>query len=145
MTGTTGRLGAAPAPDDLDPAERFSPDELAGVQLDRLRATVDMPVRVVRLTLPQATVRERLGVDPTAALTEELARTEAWAADEASGPLAVPADLVVANDGTVEATAAAILGWLDWLPASLARSSHSRSPCSQRRKQRTTRPNRSAL
>jgi hypothetical protein len=83
--------------------------------LDGLRAAVDMPLRVVRLTLPQATVRKRLGVDPTAARSEDLARTEAWAADETSGPLAVPADLVVANDGSVEMTAAAILAWLGWL------------------------------
>ncbi|GAA2794237.1 phenylacetate--CoA ligase PaaK [Saccharopolyspora taberi] len=45
MTGTTRsrttrRLGAAPAPSELDPAERYSADELAAVQLERLRWTL---------------------------------------------------------------------------------------------------------
>ncbi|CAM02816.1 phenylacetate-CoA ligase [Saccharopolyspora erythraea NRRL 2338] len=45
MTGTTGsrtprRLGAAPARSELDPAERYSADELAHVQLERLRRTL---------------------------------------------------------------------------------------------------------
>jgi len=34
------RLGEAPAPDQLDPAERMSVDELRAVQLERLRATL---------------------------------------------------------------------------------------------------------
>ncbi|MEV5536597.1 phenylacetate--CoA ligase PaaK [Saccharopolyspora shandongensis] len=43
MTATTGaprRLGAAPDPADLDPAERYSADELAAVQLERLQHTL---------------------------------------------------------------------------------------------------------
>ncbi|PKW17376.1 phenylacetate--CoA ligase PaaK [Saccharopolyspora spinosa] len=43
MTATTGaprRLGTAPDPADLDPAERYSADELAAVQLERLQRTL---------------------------------------------------------------------------------------------------------
>ncbi|GAA4833738.1 phenylacetate--CoA ligase PaaK [Saccharopolyspora rosea] len=45
MTGTARpttprRFGTAPPPADLDPAERFSADELAAVQLERLRSTL---------------------------------------------------------------------------------------------------------
>ncbi|MBE9376308.1 phenylacetate--CoA ligase [Saccharopolyspora sp. HNM0983] len=46
MTGTTTsltstrRLGTAPRPEELDPAERYSADELAAVQFDRLQQTL---------------------------------------------------------------------------------------------------------
>jgi hypothetical protein len=91
----------------------------SGRALDGLRATIDMPLRIVRLTLPPEMVRLRLAGDPTAARAEDLARTVAWAADEATGPSAIPVDLVIANDGSVETTAAAILSWLGWLPTKM--------------------------
>jgi phenylacetate-CoA ligase len=40
MTATARRLGEAPAPATLDPAERMSVDELRALQLDRLRWTL---------------------------------------------------------------------------------------------------------
>lgn len=39
--GTTARLGQAPAPELLDPAERMSVDELRALQLERLRWTLE--------------------------------------------------------------------------------------------------------
>jgi phenylacetate-CoA ligase len=40
VTATQRRLGEAPAPDSLDPAERMSVDELRALQLARLRSTL---------------------------------------------------------------------------------------------------------
>ncbi len=41
MTATnTRRVGAAPAPEMLDPAERLGIDELRALQLERLQATL---------------------------------------------------------------------------------------------------------
>ncbi len=83
-------------------------------ELDRLRAHLAMPLRVVLLTAPLDIVLGRLGLEPTSGRAADAARTAAWSGREA-GPDQVPADLVVVNHRPVAAVADEILTGLGWL------------------------------
>ena len=85
----------------------WTPEELA-----ELRATLAMPVGVIRLVVPLPVVQARLAGDPTRARKGDLARTEAWLA---SGADTVPVDLAIDGDRPVAAVASDILDWLGWL------------------------------
>ncbi|MEO5884623.1 MAG: ATP-binding protein [Candidatus Limnocylindrales bacterium] len=86
-----------------------SPEELA-----LLRATLAMPVRVVRLTAPIEVVRARLGEARTSGRAADIDRTNAWAAGP-SGPDHVPADLVVVNERSPAEVADGVLAWTGWI------------------------------
>lgn len=82
-------------------------------ELAAIRDTLDMPVRVVRLTAPLETVHRRLANEPTTGRDEDRRRTDAWlASDDDAMPAA---DLVIANTGSIPATAEAVLAWTGWL------------------------------
>jgi len=83
-------------------------------ELSLLRATLAMPVRVVRLTAPIEVVRARLGEEGTSERAADADRTDAWAAG-ASGPDEVAADLVVDNDRPPAEVADEILAWTGWI------------------------------
>jgi shikimate kinase len=85
-------------------------------ELERVRETMAMPLRVVLLTAPLAVVRARLGDEPTAGRAADTARTDAWA-EGRHGPLTVPADLVVDADRSVGEVAADVLAALGWIQA----------------------------
>jgi MoxR-like ATPase len=84
----------------------LGPDEFAG-----LRDAVDMPLRVVELSVPLDEVERRLVNDPIAARLDDLEQTRAWVA---SGEATGFADLVVVNDRTVRAASIAIAEWMHW-------------------------------
>jgi hypothetical protein len=85
----------------------WTPDELAA-----LRAAMDMPVRVIGLTVPLHVVQARLASDPTRARQDDLARTEAFVA---SGADIVPADLTLDADRPVATISRELVDWLGWL------------------------------
>jgi hypothetical protein len=80
---------------------------------DAIRATLDMPVRLVRLVAPVALIRPRLANEPTTGRDDDARQMEAWLASPDDD---VPvADLEVPNTGTILETAQAILAWSGWL------------------------------
>ena len=79
--------------------------------LERLRATMGMPMRVVRLTLSLAEIVARVGPGENSGRADDLARAEAWLADGAAAGLA---DLEISNHRPVLATAEEILTWMGW-------------------------------
>jgi hypothetical protein len=85
----------------------WTADELAA-----LRATLDMPVRVVGLNVPLPVVQARLGSDPTRGRQDDLARSAAFLA---AGSTAVPVDLALDADRPVAAIAHDLIDWLGWL------------------------------
>jgi hypothetical protein len=85
-------------------------------ELARLRATLDMPLRVVLLTAPLEVVRARLDDEGTSGRGPDAERSEAWATGGA-GPEHVPADHIVDNTRPVAAVAADILDRLGWFQA----------------------------
>lgn len=85
----------------------WTPDELA-----ELRAAMDMPVRVIGLTVPLSVVQARLGTDPTRGRQDDLARTEAFLASGAPADLV---DLALDADRPVAAIARDLIAWLGWL------------------------------
>jgi GNAT superfamily N-acetyltransferase len=81
-------------------------------QMAMLRATLPMPVRVVRLTIPLEEIRLRAVPDTTTGRAGDLQRAEAWLeADDGAGL----EDLMVANDRPINVVAMEILTWLGWL------------------------------
>ncbi len=74
-------------------------------------AALDLPVRVIGLTVPLAVIRARLTADPTRGRESDLARTEAWLARGADG---VPVDLAIDGDRPVATVAREIVSWLGW-------------------------------
>jgi hypothetical protein len=81
-------------------------------EIDRLRSTLGMPLRVVRLTVPLAVVERRLGDNPTTGRAGDLVvAREAFAAGEGEGL----EDLVVDNDRPIAHVASEIVDWLGWL------------------------------
>ncbi len=78
-----------------------------------IRDTMAMPIRLVRLTASPDAIRGRLAAEPTTGRLDDLQQTEAWLA--APGDDEPRPDLVIANDGPIVATAAAILSWAGWL------------------------------
>jgi hypothetical protein len=80
-------------------------------EVDGLRATLGMPLSVVRLTLPFAEIERRLATDVTEGRRDDLRRAgEALAARAGDGL----GDLVVANDRPIREVATEILDWLGW-------------------------------
>ena len=85
-------------------------------ELDLVRATLAMPLRVVLVTASMDAIRARIeSFDPTPARLEDIARSEGWASGV--GPNDVPADLTVSNDGPLDDAATTILDWLGWVPS----------------------------
>jgi AAA domain-containing protein len=85
----------------------------AASELERLRATLPMPLRVVRLSVPLAEIERRLGADVTSGRADDLRR----AAEQVRGsPTDGEEDLVVSNDRPVREVAGEVLGWLGWTP-----------------------------
>ena len=78
---------------------------------DRLRDTLGMPVRVVRLTLPVEEIERRLASDPTSGRRDDLVQARRQVADEVGFGLE---DLAVANDRPIGEVATEIIGWLGW-------------------------------
>lgn len=80
-------------------------------EIDDQRAALDMPVRVVRLTLPVEEIDRRLASDVTTGRKDDLrsveAQLEALEDQELRG-------LTVANDRPVHDVAMEILDWLGW-------------------------------
>lgn len=81
-------------------------------EVTALRAAIDMPMRVVTLTLPMEEIRRRLATSPTASRQDDLRRSELMVA--AGGAQAL-GDRVVSNDRPVREVADEILDWLGWL------------------------------
>lgn len=86
----------------------WTPGELA-----ELRDALDMPVKVVGLTVSLPVIRARLGGDPTRGRLDDLARTEAWLAD---GAHAVPVDVTLDNTRPVAEIARELIDWLGRQP-----------------------------
>jgi hypothetical protein len=83
-------------------------------ELEKVRETMAMPLRVVLLTAPLEVVRARLGEEPTAGRAADAARTDAWATAD-RGPLTLPADRVIDADRPVDVLAAEVLAALGWV------------------------------
>ena len=80
-------------------------------ELDRIRAELGMPVRVVRLEVPLREIERRLSADVTTERRDDLRVAAASiAASEGVGF----EDLIVANDRPVGLVARDILEWLGW-------------------------------
>jgi hypothetical protein len=79
--------------------------------LRSVQEAVGVPLRVVRLTVPLAGIRQRLASDPTAERADNARAAEAQlAASERAGV----EDLVVANDRPIAAVTGEIMSWLGW-------------------------------
>jgi hypothetical protein len=91
---------------------------LAGAVRDRdelaaLAAAIGMPLRVVRLDVPLATITERLSSDPTSGRRDDLAAAARWL----DGGIGTGfEDVTIVNTGSVQQTAATVLDWLGWAP-----------------------------
>jgi chloramphenicol 3-O-phosphotransferase len=79
---------------------------------DGLRATLGMPVRVVRLTLPIDAIERRLAPDPTSGRRSDLEHARQQVADDVGAGLE---GLAVANDRPIGEVAAEIIRWLGWI------------------------------
>lgn len=80
--------------------------------VDGVRATLEMPVRVVRLTAPMGEIERRLAADPTSGRQDDLrhARTQLAAGDGVGLE-----DLALLNaDRPIREVAAKIIAWLGW-------------------------------
>jgi hypothetical protein len=76
-----------------------------------IREALDLPVRVVRLTVPLEEIRRRSAGDPTAQRQDDLrASAAAIAAGEGTGV----EDTVISNDRPVPDVAGQVLAWLGW-------------------------------
>lgn len=80
-------------------------------ELDDIRAAAGVPLRVVRLTAPLATIEQRLAAEVTTERQEELRQAARHLADGAGAGLE---DVVVASDRPVSLVAREILTWLSW-------------------------------
>ncbi len=79
--------------------------------LAAIRSAVPVPMRVVRLTAPFATIEARLGTAITAGRADDLRVAAEWL--EASIGVGFE-DIAVANDRPVRETALEVLDWLGW-------------------------------
>jgi hypothetical protein len=80
--------------------------------VDRVGAALEMPVRVVRLTVPLPEIERRLRANVTTARSrDDLPRAAAWVADSTGVGLE---DLPVLNDRPIREVAMEILDWLGW-------------------------------
>ena len=80
-------------------------------ELESLRATLEMPLRVVRLTVPLSVVEERLSPNPTTGRQHDLEVARKQIAAREDHGLE---DLVVDNDRPISEVAAEIVAWLGW-------------------------------
>jgi hypothetical protein len=80
-------------------------------ELDSLRASLPMPLRVVDLVLPLEEIEQRLGSDVTRGRQRDLRNAAAWlAASHGQGI----GDLTVSNDRALGEVVGEIWDWLDW-------------------------------
>ena len=77
----------------------------------RLRETLGMRLRVVRLTVPIDDIERRLGSDPTSGRRDDLEHSRRQASEEVGAGLE---DVTVANDRPIREVAAEIIAWLGW-------------------------------
>jgi hypothetical protein len=89
---------------------------LAGVlssshELEGVRDTLGMNLRVVRLTLPIGEIERRIGSDPTSGRADDLERAREQIAEEVGAGLE---DVAFANDRPIGDVAADIVSWLGW-------------------------------
>jgi hypothetical protein len=80
-------------------------------ELLRLADALDMPLHVVRLTLPIEEIERRLAPDPTSGRRDDLERAREQVAAAVGTGLE---DLAVANDRPIRQVAAEIVDWLGW-------------------------------
>jgi chloramphenicol 3-O-phosphotransferase len=79
--------------------------------VDAIRSVMAMPVWLVRLTVPQATIEERLGGSPVRGRADDLLRARQWIAD---GTGLGFEDVVVDNVGLLRETAVHVLTAVGW-------------------------------
>jgi hypothetical protein len=84
----------------------------SGNERERVRETLGMRLRVVRLTLPIADIERRIGSDPTSGRRDDLERAREQVADDVGAGIE---DLAVANDRPIGNVAAEIVSWLGWV------------------------------
>ena len=80
-------------------------------ELETMRETLGMPLRVVRLTLPIEEIERRMGSDPTSGRQFDLERSREQVADQVGAGLE---DVSFANDRPIGDVAAEIVRWLGW-------------------------------
>jgi hypothetical protein len=80
-------------------------------ELDSLRSTLAMPLRVVRLTVPIDEIERRLGADVTSGRRDDLVVAREWLAAGTGEGLE---DLTIANDLPVREVAGRIIARLGW-------------------------------
>jgi adenylylsulfate kinase-like enzyme len=80
-------------------------------ELARLRSTMAMPMRVVRLTLDRAEIERRDETGSNTGRDDDLVTAAGWLASGRGEGLE---DIAVANDRPVVAVATEILDWLGW-------------------------------
>ncbi len=80
---------------------------------EAIRATLDLPARLVRLVAPVEVIRPRLANEPTTGRDHDALQMEAWLS--APGDDVPAPDLEIANTGTILEAAQAILAWSGWL------------------------------
>jgi hypothetical protein len=80
-------------------------------EVEALRRAIDMPLRVVRLTVPLSVIEARLGSDPTSGRADDL---EVARRASAAGAAAAIGDVTVGNDRPIADVAAEVLAWLGW-------------------------------
>lgn len=83
----------------------------SGAELAATRATMAMPLHVVRLAVPLHVIEERLGGSPTAGRADDLANAREWLA---AGTGVGLEDAVVENVGPIRATAVEVLRVIGW-------------------------------
>ena len=80
--------------------------------LEAIREALEVPLRVVRLSVPIAEIERRLAADMTSGRLDDLRdAAEFTAASEGVGL----EDLVIENDRPVQVIAHAVMSWLGWL------------------------------
>jgi chloramphenicol 3-O-phosphotransferase len=80
--------------------------------LEALRTVMAMPVRLVRLAAPLATIEERLGGSPTRGRADDLVRARSWIAD---GTGLGFEEVEVDNVGPLRDTAMRVLTAIGWV------------------------------
>jgi hypothetical protein len=79
--------------------------------LEAIRSVMAMPVRLVRLTLPEAMIEERLGGSPTSGRADDLVRARQWIAQGIGVGFE---DVEVDNVGLLRETALRVLTAIGW-------------------------------
>lgn len=80
-------------------------------ELDSLRASLPMPLKVVRLTVPWPEIERRLRSDITAGRQDDLHEAATWVGSEDASI----EDATVSNDRPIREAAMEVLDWLGWL------------------------------